>query len=185
MITFTEAASIARHAIPDDHVIIPDLIEEIDLGWYFMHESQRYIETGELEYATIGDGGILVCRTNGEVLRLGSSYPREYWFEAFRWGIHEPCDLTVTIVRDRDEAARLLAHLDLTYVIPKEEYGVVWKIPESYTEGQIREALRVVPCRFEAQKLIFRLHELQEMKASLALVFALSRSSERELPLPA
>jgi hypothetical protein len=46
-------------------------------GWIFFYNSPRYVETGELMYALVGQGPVVVVAETREVIELGSARPSE------------------------------------------------------------------------------------------------------------
>jgi hypothetical protein len=88
-----------------------------------------------------------------DVFEFGSAYPLERNLAAYEAGFrYDTYDLTILSVSDIRQTTQLLRNLHMTYVVPKEEYGTVWKIPQEYTEGQIRSALASLPHTFCDQK---------------------------------
>ncbi|GJD59099.1 hypothetical protein MTDSW087_03284 [Methylobacterium dankookense] len=57
-------------------------------------------------------------------------------------------DLIVTSVRDVEQTISMLDFLRMTYIIPEEENGVVWKIPKKYSLEQIAKKLTDLPASF-------------------------------------
>ena len=46
-------------------------------GWIFFYNSRRYVESGELIYALVGQGPVVVLANTGEIIELGSAYPSD------------------------------------------------------------------------------------------------------------
>jgi hypothetical protein len=57
--------------ILDEHTI------EKEYGWIFFYSTQKYVESGDFQYALAGNGPIIVEKANGEVHRLGTAKPTE------------------------------------------------------------------------------------------------------------
>ena len=57
--------------------IIESMTIEKPYGWIFFYNSRRYVETGELAYALIGQGPVIVLCDTGEIIETGSRYPSE------------------------------------------------------------------------------------------------------------
>jgi len=156
MITFEEAKQIALNKIGPDCALIDDATMEKPYGWYFCAQSKGYL-SGDIRAMLIGTGGFIVERENGYVFEFGSAYPLERNLAAYEAGFkYDTYDLTILAVSDLQQTVRLLLDLHMTYVIPEKEYGTVWKIPQEYTDIQIRSALAVFPYTFFDQKFYFR-----------------------------
>src|SRR5262245_43283803 len=79
-----EAMNLARKALGLDRgessiVLLDDKTREEELGCLFYYESRKFIETGEIGSALAGNGPILVLRATGEVRRLGTAHPEEFY----------------------------------------------------------------------------------------------------------
>jgi len=151
MITFQEAKQIAIENLKGSVFVVSESqIAEKTFGWYFPIKSK----SGELY---VGSNGFIVDRENGHVFTLGSAYPPERDFAAYEAGFrYDFYDLTILTVRDIPKTVHLLLDLTMSYVIPEEEYGTVWKIPTLYSESQIQTALQSLPFTFKNQKFYFR-----------------------------
>ncbi len=57
-------------------IIDSETIEKF-YGWIFFYNSRRYVESGELVYALVGQGPVVVVADTGEIVELGSAYPSE------------------------------------------------------------------------------------------------------------
>ena len=68
--TFEEAQNIALSKINSDCDILSDSIIEKPYGWYFNHQSKKYIETGNISEMLVGSGGFLVEKTAEKPLVL-------------------------------------------------------------------------------------------------------------------
>ena len=156
MITFEEAKQIALDKIGPDCALVDDATMEKPYGWYFCYQSKAYVQSGNFRNILVGSGGFIVAREDGDVFEFGSAYPLERNLAAYEAGFkYDTYDLTLLSVSDIRQTTRLLRDLHMTYVVPKEEYGTVWKIPQEYTESQIRSALASLPHTFFDQKFYF------------------------------
>jgi Immunity protein 35 len=157
MITFEEAKQIALDKIRPDCALIDDATMEKSYGWYFRYQSKAYIQSGDVRDMLFGSGGFIVERDDGYVFEFGSRYPLERNLAAYEAGFkYDTYDLTILSVSDILQTVRLLLSLRMKYVIPEEENGTVWKIPQGYTEVQIRSALASLPYTFLDQKFYFQ-----------------------------
>ena len=59
---------------PEGIAIIDSETVEKPYGWIFFYNSRRYVESGELVYALVGQGPVVVVAETGEVIELGSAY---------------------------------------------------------------------------------------------------------------
>lgn len=160
----TEARRLAEAHVPDDTVVLTEHSAECEFGFYFATDSRAHQETGRFEDLLIGSCGVLVDRANGNVHQLGSAFPPEYWFEAYRRHLHLPCTVVVTKVRDRQRAAESLLRLQMSFVVPEEAHGTVWRIPQHYGLKDLLRSFERLPARFENQNLIFRLHDIEKIE---------------------
>ena len=160
MITFEEAKQIALDRIGPDCALIDDATMEKSYGWYFCYQSKAYVQSGDFRDMLIGSGGFIVEREDGDVFEFGSAYPLERNLAAYEAGFkYDTYDLTILSVSDIQQTVRLLLSLNMTYVVPEEAYGTMWRIPQGYTEVQIRSALASLPHTFSDQQFYFRFEE--------------------------
>jgi hypothetical protein len=156
MITFEEAIQIAHDKIGPDCALIDNATMEKPYGWYFCYQSKAYIQSGDDRYALFGSGGLIVERNDGDVFEFGSAYPLERYLAAYEAGFKfDTYDLTILSIRDIQQTVRLLLSLKMQYVVPEEESETVWRIPQKFTEDQIRSALASLPHTFYDQKFDF------------------------------
>ena len=163
--TLSEARSLAEAHVSDELVVLEKFANECTFGFYFAISSRAYEESGKFENMLIGSSGLLVDRGNGKVHELGSGADLEYWFKAYQRNLHLPQTLIVTKVHDRQRAADALLRLHMSFVIPEEEGGVIWRIPQYFSVKQIRNSLDSLPCQFEGQDFIFRLRDIEAIEA--------------------
>jgi hypothetical protein len=160
----TEARRLAEAHVHDGMVVLNERSAECEFGFYFAVDSRKHQETGRCEDILVGSCGVLVDRANGNVHPLGAAFPLEYWFEAYRRHLHLPCAVVVTKVRDRQRAAESLLRLQMSFVVPEEAHGTVWRVPQHYGLKDFLRSFEKLPARFEKQKLIFRLHEIEKIE---------------------
>lgn len=157
MVTFEEAKLIALDKIGTDCALIEDATIEKPYGWYFCYQSKAFVQSGDFKDMLIGSGGFIVEREGGRIFEFGSAYPLERNLAAYEAGFkYNTYDLTIFSIDDIQQTVQLLLNLRMTHGISEEEYGVVWKIPQDYTEAQIRSALTSLPYTFSDQKFHFR-----------------------------
>jgi hypothetical protein len=60
---------------PDGVVVIESATIEKPYGWIFFYNSRRYVETGELVHALVGQGPVIVVAATGAIIELGSAIP--------------------------------------------------------------------------------------------------------------
>ena len=166
MITFEEARTIALKNIPSDCDILPDSIIEKPYGWYFNFQSKEYIKTGNIRAILVGGGGFVVEKESGKIFYFGSAFSVEENFKIYERGLIGRKDLIILKVRELNESVRLLNRLQMTYVIPEFEHGVVWKIPKPYNEKQIKEAITKLPFTFKNQIFSSRYDEFEKIDDS-------------------
>jgi hypothetical protein len=165
MITFEEAKQIALNKIGPDCALFEDEILEKPYGWYFCYQSKAYFTSGN--DWLIGSGGFIVEREDGRVFEFGSCFGLERDLAAYEAGFKfHSYDLTILSVSDIQQTITLLHQLDMAYVIPEYEHGVVWKIPQRFTKSQIRSLMRSLPHTFYAQNFYFRIEVFAEIDAA-------------------
>jgi hypothetical protein len=160
-----EAKKLAEAHISEDMVLLDDQSRECEFGFYFATDSRKHQNTGRFENLLIGSWGVLVDRETGEVHDLSSAFDLEYWFEAYRRHLHVPNTVVVKKVKDQKRAVDALYRLQMTYVIPEQAHGEIWKIPKQYSPKSIKDAINDLPVCFENQDLIFRLREIETIEA--------------------
>jgi len=167
VITFEEAKQIALNKIGPNCALFEDRIIEKPYGWYFCFQSKAYFASGNWKDALVGSGGFIVERADGRIFEFGSAYTLERNLAAYEAGFKfYSQDLTITAVSDMKQTVSLLHKLDMVYVIPKLEHGVVWKIPRTFTRAQIRSFLSSLPHVFSAQNFYFRTEVFGEIDAA-------------------
>lgn len=158
------ARHIAQSAI-DARVVIDDArTRELQLGWYFGCRS--------LGEPLIASSGLIVNKSTGKVLRLGSAFPVERDLALYDKGYQfERADLVVLEVANLDATLATLLELGLTVVVPTYEHGSVWRIPRELTRDELAQRLRSLPYVFGDVRLYFGLEALERARALGALRF--------------
>ncbi|EMB16089.1 YrhB domain-containing protein [Rhodopirellula europaea] len=171
--TPAEAFALAEKHIEAGMVADADTLRETGFGFYFHVTSEEYLRTGDMMDMPVGSCGVLVERDTGEVHDLGSAFDLEYWLEAYDRGLHLPMDVIVLSIGDRQRAASALGRLQMSYVIPEVAHGETWTIPKHYNQKDFIRAFDSLPARFEAQRLIFRMHEIDAIAKNPDLTISL------------
>lgn len=92
MITYETAKFTAQNAVSrlpcwlpsdDELVLVDEATLERPWGWVFFYTSRKWAETGDLQYALAGNAPILVERTTGRLLTLGTARPVEDYIAAY------------------------------------------------------------------------------------------------------
>jgi len=65
----------------------------------------------------------------------------------------------------------------MSFVVPEEAHGTVWRVPQHYGLKDFLRSFEKLPARFEEQKLIFRLHEIEKIEKGGDLVIQIFPSS--------
>ena len=168
-----EAFELVENHVKPGMVADASTFRETDFGFYYHVTTEAYIRTGDMMDLPVGSCGVLVDRETGRVHDLGSAFGLEYWLEAYDRGLHQPMDVVVTSVGDRQRAASALGRLQLSYVIPEFEHGETWKIPRHYNQKDYIRAFDSLPARFEAQHLIFRMREIDAIAENIDVTITL------------
>jgi hypothetical protein len=174
VINFEEAKQIALNKIGPDCALFENQIIEKSYGWYFWFQSKAYFASGNWKDALVGSGGFIVEREDGRIFEFGSAYTLERNLAAYEAGFKfDFYDLTIIAVSDMKQTVNLLHKLDMIYVIPELEHGVVWKVPQTFTKAQIRSFLSSLPHTFSAQNFYFRIEVFGEIDAAGCCKYAL------------
>jgi len=121
-------------------------IPEKPYGWYFTYNSAEYLRTGPPSHSLYGNGLFLVEKAKGDIIVFSSACSPEECFLIYEAGFSfSRYDLTIHQVNDVEATVDHLFNLGMHHVIPKEEHGVIWKIPRRYTSKQFREMLSSLP----------------------------------------
>jgi hypothetical protein len=127
---------------------------ELREGWYF-----PFVSTD-----VVGCNGVIVNKRSGKLFHLGSAFPPERdQFERY--------DLVISAVRDRDRTLAALRALRLQVVEPKEEDGVVWKIPREMTNAELSRMLEPLPCVVPDVSLYFVAEEVENARRARWFTF--------------
>lgn len=175
-----EARRLAEGHVPDDIVVLTEHAAECEFGFYFATDSRAHQKAGRFGDLLIGSCGVLVDRANGKVHNLGSAFPPKYWFTAYGRHLHLPCAVVVTKVHDQQRAAEALLRLQMSFAVPEETHGTVWRVPKHYGLKDFRKEFAKLPARFENQNLIFRLHEIEKIERGEDLVMQIEPTNSAE-----
>jgi hypothetical protein len=119
---------------------------ELREGWYFPFLSND----------VVGCNGVIVNKRSGKLFHLGSAFPPERDLALYDQGYQfERYDLVISTVRDRERTLTALRDLRLSVVEPKDEDGVVWKIPREMTNTELSRMLDRLPCVVPDSRLYF------------------------------
>ena len=72
---FTDYAS--KIGLDDEIVVLKEHTIEKEYGWVFFYDTRKHLETGNVSYALIGGGPIVVERKDGSLYFLGSAWGLE------------------------------------------------------------------------------------------------------------
>ena len=172
-----EAFALVEKHIEAGMVADASTLRETKFGFYFHVTSEAYLRSGDMMDMPVGSCGVIVDRNTGEIHELGSAFGLEYWLEAYDCGLHQPMDVVVVSIGDRQRAASALGRLQMSYVIPEVAHGETWTIPRHYNQSDFIRAFDSLPTRFEAQRLIFCMHEIEAIAENTDLSIALEPSN--------
>lgn len=180
MISFEDAKRIAIAKIGPDCALVESETIEKPYGWCFFGQTRTFLETGDIGTMLIGTGGFIVERKDGRVFEFGSAYPRETWIANYERGFKfDRYDLIISSVSAIETTMRLLARLDMQYVVPEEDNGTVWVIPRRYTRNELRTLLTQLPCTFANQVFWHMVDVFKEVDASQCCIYELKEHSQR------
>jgi hypothetical protein len=90
VITRAQARAIAKQAVNEGYAVEGDELEvldeltiEKDYGWIFLYDSRQHIETNDDKYEILGNGPVLVQKSDGGVRRFGTARPIEYYIAEY------------------------------------------------------------------------------------------------------
>lgn len=182
MITKEEAIKKVRGTLSEDMDVILDKIIEKEYGWVIFSQSKEYIRTKDPIFMAIGSGGILVEKATGNTYEFGSAYSTDQNLQIYELGyfLYENWDIEVTKVINKDKTIEHLSDLGITYVVPEEEHGTVWRIPRVYTNEQLGNKLKSLPARFNLGNVYFRWEQLESLKTQSDFEYQLSENKGHE-----
>jgi hypothetical protein len=182
MITKEEAIKKVRGTLSEDEDVMLDDIIEKEYGWVIFSQSKEYIKTKDPMFMAIGSGGILVEKTTGNTYEFGSAYSTDENLRIYELGYfqYENWDIEVIKVINKSKTIERLSKLGISYVVPEEEHGTVWKIPKTYTTEQLENKLKSLPVRFNLGNVYFRWDVLESLKEQSDFEYQLSENEGHE-----
>ncbi len=130
-------------------------------GWYF-----------PLATDAIGSNGVIVHKSTGRVLQLGSGYPAERDLRLYDKGYQfERYDLVITSAAQLEGTVTTLQALRVDVVEPTFEHGKVWRIARPMSADEIRARLRTLPCVFGDLRLYFVAEHLEAARERADFAF--------------
>jgi hypothetical protein len=76
------------YTTPGDRlVVVEEVTIEKDYGWIFFYTSQRFLETGDVNYMLAGNAPIVVDRRTGKLTWLGTAEPFENYLRRYEESI--------------------------------------------------------------------------------------------------
>lgn len=60
---------------------------EHDFGWVFCYNTQRYVDTGDINNALGGNAPLIVDREDGQLYVTGTAYPLDHFIAEYRRGV--------------------------------------------------------------------------------------------------
>ena len=147
MISREQAIQSVLDALDEDMDILTESTIEKDYGWLIFADSKEFIRTGDFSTSKVGSGGTLVERNSGNHISFGSVYSPEENLKIYEKGYlkYESWDIQITKVRDLRDTIDSLLKLRLSYVIPEEENGTIWRIPKEYRHKELKRKLAKLP----------------------------------------
>jgi hypothetical protein len=176
MITKEEAIKKVRGTLSEDMDVMLDNIIEKEYGWVIFPQSKEYIGTKDPMFMAIGSGGVLVEKETGNTYEFGSAYSTDQNLRIYELGYfqYENWDIVITKVMNEGKTIERLSKLDISYFIPEDEHGTVWKIPQKYTNEQLKNKLKSLPVRFNLGNVYFRWEVLESFKEQNDFEYQLS-----------
>lgn len=86
--SFSEALEIVSKRIEgmagaDEYAVDEKHTTEHEWGWVFAWNSRKYIETGDVRFALMGNGPMMFNKKTGEIRGAGSTYPIEHYIAEY------------------------------------------------------------------------------------------------------
>ncbi len=178
MITKTEAIELIKEDLNDEMVVMLDSIIEKDYGWVIFSQSKKYIETGDILYMAVESGGVLVEKSMGRKIEFGSAYSTDKNLQIYEKGYFEfdSWDIKISRVNDMQRTIEFLRNLDVSYVLPEEAHGEVWRVPKEYSHKQLKSALSKLPARFKIGSIYFKYDALESFKSQKDFIYSLEEN---------
>ena len=141
MLEYTDVRAIAERSVDPGTHVDDAYARELRDGWFF-----PFICTSE---PLVGCNGIIINKTTGKVLRLGSAYSDERDIEMYEKGYQfERYDLVILEILDKDATLDALLQLHFVSIEPKYDRGTVWRIPRPLTRADLALRIAQVPYVF-------------------------------------
>jgi hypothetical protein len=140
-------------------------VRELREGWFFPYRCSE---------PCAGSNGVIVNKTTGKLLELGSAFPIERDLDFYDKGYHCDCGyLVVTNVADAERTLDALQKLQVSTVELKYDHGEVWRIPRRLSRAELAASLEKLPHVFENVSFYFRYETLEEARESGAFEFVI------------
>ncbi|WP_337660104.1 YrhB domain-containing protein [Anderseniella sp. Alg231-50] len=83
MISLNEAVLIAQKYLSENVVLDEKPILQGEYGWIFGYQSAAYLSSGKFEDMLVGNAPLLVEKSTGNLICLGTAYPTEFYVENY------------------------------------------------------------------------------------------------------
>lgn len=67
----------------EKYCILDEYTKPFEFGWIFYWNSNKYIETGDFQYALVGNGPLLIDKFTGVVFQTGTGLPVEHYIDQY------------------------------------------------------------------------------------------------------
>lgn len=182
MISKEEAINKVRNTLCEHEDVILDATIEKEYGWVIFSQTKKYIETGDEGCMSIGSGGTLVEKKTGNIYEFGSSYSLDKNLRIYELGYlqYDNWDIVIHKIRNISNTVDHLLKLNICYVTPEEEGGIIWKIPREYTAKQLKDQLKYLPARFRLGGVYYFWEALESFKEQSDFEYQLSENKGHE-----
>lgn len=158
----------------ESHTIDTDRIEDYGCAWIIY--IKRTLPT------QFHIGGEFTCylvgKDEGDVLEIAESRVKVH-VAGYQMGLrYGKSNLIITKINDYEKTVAQLLFLELTFVIPEEEAGIVWKIAQRFTREMIIEKLNNLPCIFYEQTLLAYIQTFLEVSVEQTFEFEIQEIPE-------
>ncbi|AUI88071.1 hypothetical protein BS333_17005 [Vibrio azureus] len=128
--------------------------------------SKKFIRTGNHINSKVGSGGILIERKSGRHISFSSAYSCDENLKIYEKGYlkYEDWDIEITKISNLRVTVDALLKLKLSFVVPEEANGTIWKIPRTYKYKELKRKLAKLPVKFNVGNLYFLCKELDTLK---------------------
>jgi len=178
MITKEKAKEIVLNYLGNSIAVVPNTTIEKENVWVIYVQTKKFLETNDEDFRIVGRGPTLVDKATGKIHSSDALTSLEEMLNLFELGYfkYDNSDIVITKIFNINKATKIILKLELSYVIPEEAYGDIWKIPYVYTKNELRIKLMTIPARFNIGALSPNYSVLESFKKQRAFSYTLEEN---------